>query len=80
MLCYNIPLDLKGLYESEEPLNKPEPALGIGWEIATGTHVFQIFAGTGNALSPQYNMMENQNKWQNGEMMFGFTITRLWAF
>lgn len=80
MLCYNIPLDLEGIYENAEPLGKPKPNLGIGWEIATGTHVFQIFAGTANTLSPQYNMMENQNKWQNGEMMFGFTITRLWAF
>lgn len=80
MLCYTLPLELENMYESKEPLSKPKPNLGIGWEISTGTHVFQIFAGTGNTLSPQYNMMENQNDWKNGEMMLGFTMTRLWNF
>jgi len=77
---YDIPLDIKSIYESSEPLNKPKPNLAIGWEISSGTHAFQIFVGTANTLSPQYNMMENQNDWTKGEMMFGFNITRIWNF
>lgn len=80
MLTYDLPLEIEGIYENFEPLNKPKPNLAIGWEISTSTHVFQIFLGTANTLSPQYNMMENRNDWKNGEMMFGFTITRLWNF
>ena len=82
---YDIPLDIKSIYENSEPINKPKPNLGFGWEISSGTHVFQIFAGTANTLSPQYNMMENQNDWAKKghlfeEMMIGFNITRLWNF
>jgi len=77
---YDLPLDIKGIYESLDPINKPKPNLAIGWEISTGTHVFQIFVGTANTLSPQYNMMQNQNDWTKSEMMIGFNITRLWGF
>lgn len=77
---YDIPLDIKSIYENSEPINKPKPNLGIGWEIYSGTHAFQIFVGTANTLSPQYNMMENQYDWTKGEMMFGFNITRIWNF
>jgi hypothetical protein len=75
-----LPLDIKGIYESLDPINKPKPNLAIGWEISTTTHVFQIFVGTANTLSPQYNMMQNQNDWTKSEMMIGFNITRLWGF
>ncbi len=54
--------------------------MAIGWEISSGTHAFQIFVGTANTLSPQYNMLENQNDWTKGEMMLGFNITRIWNF
>lgn len=77
---YDLPIDIKGIYESLDPINKPKPNLAIGWEISTGTHVFQIFVGTANTLSPQYNMMQNQNDWTKSEMMIGFNITRLWGF
>lgn len=80
MVNYNLPLELENLYESHDPLNKPKSNLAVGWEISTGTHVFQIFIGTANYLNPQYNMMKNQNDWTKGEMMFGFNMTRLWNF
>ncbi len=77
---YDIPLDIKSIYENSEPINKPKPNMAIGWEISSGTHAFQIFVGTANTLSPQYNMLENQNDWTKGEMMLGFNITRIWNF
>jgi hypothetical protein len=77
---YGIPLDIKGIQEHTTLTNPPKDNFGIGWEIATSTHCFQIFVSSATDLSPQYTMMENQNDWLNGDLFFGFTITRLWSF
>lgn len=77
---YGIPLDIKAIQEHTELTDPPQPNFGIGWEIATSTHVFQIFVASSTQLSPQYTMMENQNDWLDGDLFFGFTLTRLWSF
>ena len=77
---YDLPLHVKGIQEHTTLTNKPLPNFGIGWEIATSTHAFQIFIATSTALSPQYTMMENQNDWLDGQLFFGFYINRLWSF
>lgn len=77
---YGIPLHIKGIQEHTTLTNKPMPNFGLGWEIATSTHVFQIFVASSTDLSPQYILMTNQNDWLNGDLFFGFTITRLWSF
>jgi len=77
---YDIPLHISSTQEFVDLGFKPKPNLAFGVEFATGTHAFQIFLGTAGSLSNQYNMMMNDNKWGDGEMMFGFTITRLWSF
>lgn len=77
---YDIPLHIEGIQEHKNLTNKPLPNMGIGWEIATSTHCFQIFIATSTALSPQYTMMENQNDWKDGQIFFGFYINRLWSF
>lgn len=77
---YDQPLDLKSLYESNEPAFKPKSNLAIGWEISTSTHAFQLFISTAKWLNPQYNIMENANDWTDGDIMIGFNITRLWSF
>lgn len=77
---YGIPLKISGIQEHVTLTNPPQPNFGLGWEISTSTHVFQIFVSSSTGLSPQYIMMENQNDWLNGDLFFGFTITRLWSF
>ncbi|MFC2107773.1 DUF5777 family beta-barrel protein [Bacteroidota bacterium] len=77
---YDLPLHIEGIQEHTTLTNKPLPNFGIGWEIATSTHAFQIFIATSTALSPQYTMMENQNDWTDGQIFFGFYINRLWSF
>jgi hypothetical protein len=77
---YGIPLPIKGIAEHTSFNNPPKDNFGIGWEISTSTHVFQIFVASSTDLSPQYILMENQNDWLNGDLYFGFTITRLWSF
>ena len=77
---YGIPLQIKAISEHTEFTDFPKHNFGIGWEIATSTHCFQIFVASSTDLSPQYTYMQNQNDWTNGDLFFGFTITRLWSF
>jgi hypothetical protein len=77
---YGIPLNVKGISENRGFTDASMPNLGIGWEIATSTHVFQIFVASSTALSPQYTLMDNHSDWTQGDLYFGFTITRLWSF
>jgi len=80
MFNYDLPLKIQSIAEWEDFTDPPMPNLGIGWEIATLTHAFQIFVGTSTFMVPQYNIMMNQNDWTDGELFIGFNITRQWNF
>lgn len=77
---YETPLEIEGMYENLDPIFKPKDNFGIGWEISTSTHAFQMFISTARSLVPQYNVMYNDNDWTDGQVMLGFNITRLWSF
>lgn len=76
----DFPLHIEGMQEYIPLNNKPEPNLGIGWEISTATHVFQIIAANGYGILNQDNVMYNQNDFTDGDWLIGFNITRLWSF
>ena len=73
----NDPLNSASLSRPENPI-LPKPTLAFGWEISTYTHVFQIYVGNSKGLIPQANVLYNQN--ELGDLMFGFTMNRLWGF
>lgn len=77
---YDVPLKIKDISEQREWINHPEPNISIGWEIATSTHAFHIYAGTADGIVPQDMMMHNLNKPGWDSFALGFTITRLWNF
>ncbi|MCK9452146.1 MAG: DUF5777 family beta-barrel protein [Bacteroidales bacterium] len=77
---YDVPLKIKGIAEHRGFTNPSKPNLGVGWEIRTSTHAFHIYVSTANGIIPQHNAMFNQNDWMDGEMMLGFSITRMWSF
>lgn len=77
---YDIPLKVKGITEHREWLNPAKPNIGLGWEIRTSTHAFHIYLSSTDGMIPQHNAMYNQNDWTKGDLMFGFSITRLWSF
>jgi len=58
----------------------PWPNMGLGVEISTSTHAFQIFLTSANGLVPQETIMYNPNNPYNGAILLGFNITRLWTF
>ena len=59
---------------------EPWPNFGLGVEISTSTHTFQIFLTAANGLVPQETVMYNRNNPYNGAILLGFNITRLWTF
>lgn len=78
---FDVPLHITKFQENKDPdAFKPKTNFSIGWEIATGAHVFQIFIAAADNLSPQYNMLYNDHQFATKTMLIGFNITRLWAF
>lgn len=77
---YDVPLKVKWIAEHREFLNPAKPNFGLGWEIRTSTHAFHIYLSSSDGMIPQHNAMFNQNDWTNGDLMFGFSITRYWGF
>lgn len=52
-----------------------KPNLGIGIEIGTATHSFQVFAASYRELVAQKNYVYNTNDFFDGQVMLGFNIT-----
>ena len=56
--------------------NKRQPILGIGWEVETGGHVFQInFTNAEGIMETDY-IPYTKAQWGKGEFRIGFTVSR----
>jgi hypothetical protein len=78
IFTYDLPLKISSISEGQAV--QPQPAASLGYEVSTGSHAFQVYMGTSDALLPQDNMMNNQNKIAKKYFSVGFVITRLWGF
>lgn len=58
----------------------PKPNLGIGYEVSTGSHQFQIFVTSSDNIVNQEYRVYNKNDFFAGDILFGFNITRQWGF
>lgn len=61
-------------------INKPKPNLGLGFEISTSSHQFQIFVTTTESIMDQETRVFNQHDFTKKEVLLGFNITRQWGF
>lgn len=59
---------------------RPQPNLGIGYEVSTGSHQFQIFICLADGIINQENRVFNHNKLSEQDFLLGFNITREWGF
>jgi len=59
---------------------KPWPNIGLGIEVSTSTHAFQVFFAAAQGILPQEVAFYNDNNPYNGVILIGFNITRLWTF
>ncbi len=76
---FNYDQPLKALQLTRDPQVKLNPNIAIGWEIATATHAFQIYASYSQEILPQYYMArETKEEFEFEQFNIGFTITRMW--
>lgn len=70
------------LIDYNQPLGEfsNNPGLALGIEMATSSHIFQVFVGNHNRILPQANYFLNENKLSEKEFLIGFNINRLWNF
>jgi len=73
LFAYDHPFNISSLHENREPLNKYKPNYAFGFEIATGTHAFQVFASTFENIVKQKNLLYNTKEFE--DLCFGFNIT-----
>ena len=78
------------IFEFDNPMNvssinkamRPLPNIGIGYEVSTGNHQFQVFICNANGIVNQETRVYNLNDY--GQYMkgwiIGFNITRAWGF
>jgi hypothetical protein len=53
--------------------------LSIGFDIETGGHVFQLHFTNSQPMFDRALITETQGKWQNGDIYFGFNISRVFT-
>jgi hypothetical protein len=80
IFCCDIPLNIQSISEQTDWIIPPKPNLACGLEIATTSHVFQIYVGSADGIIPQDQILFNQNDWTKKGLAVGFVITRLWNF
>jgi len=76
---YDTPFNLASMTKNTPETSLPKPNLGLGYEVSTGYHAFQVYLTTSSGILPQENYMFNLNDFTEGEVMLGFTITRLFG-
>jgi hypothetical protein len=58
----------------------PKPNPGIGYEVSTSGHQFQVFVCSASGIINQENRVYNQNAFFDKGILIGFNITRQWGF
>ena len=52
---------------------------GIGWDVETGGHVFQMFLTNSIGLAEPQFLLRTNNKWADGGIRLGFNISRVFT-
>lgn len=60
-------------YKTEGTTN----ALSVGFDIETGGHVFQLHFTNSRAMTEKNFITETTGKWEKGDILFGFNISRV---
>lgn len=67
---YNLPNQLASSYVN---------SLSVGFDIETGGHVFQLFFTNSSGTDTRNVLTETTGKWLNGDIRFGFNVSRVFT-
>ena len=56
-----------------------EPSFSLGIDIETGGHVFQLMFTNSIVMTENFFIAENNGSWGNGDIHFGFNLTRVFT-
>ncbi|MFK4996536.1 DUF5777 family beta-barrel protein, partial [Klebsiella pneumoniae] len=62
-----------------QKLNGFSNSLSIGVDIETGGHVFQLHFTNSTGMTERTFITETTGKWSNGDIHFGFNISRVFT-
>lgn len=84
ILSGDFPLQIQAISEHRQEVNdlmEPmQPNICMGFEIATSTHAFHIYAGSAQNILPHEDIMWNTNNFFDKGILIGLNVTRLWGF
>jgi hypothetical protein len=61
---------------NKQPSSVYRNSLSVGFDIETGGHVFQLFLSNSQGIIGQYFIPGTTGNWRNGDIVFGFNLTR----
>ncbi|MEE3037305.1 MAG: DUF5777 family beta-barrel protein [Bacteroidota bacterium] len=67
-------------YALNEPSNSHKNMLSVGFDIETGGHVFSLHLSNSRAMNEAGFLTETTGDWLEGDIYFGFNISRVFAW
>lgn len=61
----------------ERVRNESENSLSLGLDIETGGHVFQLHFTNSTSITEKGYLTETKGRWQDGDIHFGFNVSRV---
>ena len=77
-LTKRISLNTEYFYQLNDKLNNN--VLSLGFDIETGGHVFQLHLSNSPAMIEPAFITKTNGSWLNGDIYFGFNISRIFIF
>lgn len=62
------------------PMNAYHNSLGVGLDVETGGHVFQLFVTNSFGINEVQAIPYTTNQWSKGEIRLGFNVSRVFSF
>jgi hypothetical protein len=76
-----VSINVEYYYQLPEfKLSNTTNSVSFGFDIETGGHVFQLHVTNSPGMTERTFISENFGKWDKGDILFGFNISRVFSF
>jgi len=76
-LTKRVSLNAEYFYQLDRPFENYTNSLSLGFDIETGGHVFQLHITNSQGMFERAFIGETTGKWSEGDLYFGFNISRV---
>ena len=78
-LTKRVSLNAEYFYQLDRPHENFTNSLSLGFDIETGGHVFQLHITNSQGMFERAFIGETTGKWSEGDLYFGFNISRIFS-